>query len=484
MSFFRCFFYLYVQTKIMKRKDELLSYLATPERIKERRFSVAGREAVILFNPNITDVEVIRTIIYAMERSKTFDLETLIKDVVFAAELEIKCDDVMDDLMVGNSVVIIDQVPGYLVFSTPKWEKRSIVESTAEPTLQGPRESFIEDLKTNLSLLERRLRTPAFAIEKMKIGRLSNTSVAICYISTVADPKIVNMVRERLKKIDIDGIIDSHYLEPFITNHPYAMFSQVGRSEKPDVVAAKLLEGRVAILVDGSPMTLTIPFILLENYHNPEDYYDQSSFVSFLRGLRFFAILLAIILPGTYVAFQVFHFNVIPLKLLITILNSLEGIPLSPLPEIMLVILLFEVIREASVRMPRGVGMAMSIVGALVLGETAVNAGMISPPAVMIVALSSIALYTAPEQASTVTILRILFVLFGGLAGIYGVISGIVLLMVILVNFDSFGTPYLAPFAPLILSDLRDSLFKESIIDKKNRPLSIPNINSKRMSKK
>lgn len=475
---------MYVQTKNMKRKDELLSYLATPERIKQRRFWVAGKEAVVLFNPNITDLEMIRTVIYAMERSKSYDLETIAKDCVFAAELEIKPGEVMDDLMVGNSVVIIDKVPGYLVISTPKWDKRAIAESTSESVLHGPRESFIEDIKTNLSLLERKLRTPALAIEKMKIGRLTNTTVALCYISTVADPRLVNLIRERLKKIDVDGIIDSHFLEPFIVNHPYSMFSQVGNTEKPDVVAAKLLEGRVAIMIDGSPMVLTVPFLLLENYHNPEDHYDQVSFVSFLRGLRFFAILLAIILPGVYVALQVYHFNVIPLKFLITIINSVEGIPLSPLPELLLVLLLFEVIREASVRMPRGVGMAMSIVGALVLGETAVSAGMISPPAVMIIALSSIALYTAPDEVPSVSILRIFFVLFGGIAGIYGIISGIILLIVVLVNFDSFGSPYLAPFAPLILPDLKDSIFRSSIIDNKTRPFSIPNINSKRINKK
>jgi spore germination protein KA len=335
-------------------------------------------------------------------------------------------------------------------------------------------------MKTNLSLLHRKLKTPALAIEKMKIGRQSSTTVALCYISTIAQPKLVNQIREKLKKIDIDAIIDTHYLQPFLEAHPYSMFHQTGMSEKPDVVAAKMLEGRVAVIVDGSPLVLTAPFIMIEDFQSSNDYYKRSPFVSVLRILRFAAILIAVLLPGLYVALQVYHFNVIPVRFLITLMNALKGIPLTALPEVLFVLLLFEVIREASVRMPSAVGMAMSIVGALVLGETAVSAGMISSPSVMIIAISSIAVYTVPNQVGTISLLRVFFTILGGIAGLYGLIIGTLFIATTLVNMDSFGTPYLAPISPLIFEDLKDSIYMQSQLSRTDRPRSIPNINKTR----
>ena len=346
--------------------------------------------------------------------------------------------------------------------------------------MRGPREGFIEDIKTNLSLVKRRLRTPALAVEKMRIGRISSTTVAMVYLSTVASPKMIEMVRRRLRSVDIDCVTDSYYLRPLIEEHPYSIFSQSGVSEKPDVVCAKLAEGRVAIIVDGSPTVITVPFLMIEDFQSSEDYYERNVFSSFLRILRLISLVTGILLPGFYVALQMFHQEVIPVRFLGTLINAIEGIPLPPLSEVLFVLILFEIIREASVRMPRAVGMAMSIVGALVLGETAVKAGMISSPAVMIVALSSISLYTVPNQVGTMSLIRIIMLIAGGWFGFLGLLIAIVVISYRLVTLDNFGVAYMAPFAPKVKSDLNDALVRAPINTIKTRPRSIPNINHTR----
>ncbi|MCL2675633.1 MAG: spore germination protein [Firmicutes bacterium] len=464
----------------MEKVDKILSYMATPDKITKREFLVGEKQAVALFSPELTDNFAIRALIYALERADGASLDELSKNAVYSAAAEVKHGEVMDDLLSGDSVVVVDGMEGFLVISTRKWETRAIAEPPSEAVLRGPREGFIEDLRVNLGLLSRRVKSPAFAVEKMKIGRVSSTAVALCYISTIAHPKVINRIRKKLQSIDIDSLGDTNYLPPLIEPHPYSIFHQTGSTEKPDVAAAKMMEGRVVILVDGSPIALTAPFLFVEDFQTGEDYYRHNVIASLLRMLRYVAAFLAIMLPGFYAAIQIFHIDMIPLKFLVTLLNAVEGIPLKPLTEILLVLLLFEIIREASVRMPRTVGMAMSIVGALVLGETAVRAGIISSPAVMIIALSSIALYTVPDEVGTFSMLRIVFTFLGGIGGIYGLVFGVLIVITELVNFDSFGTPYLAPLSPLVFPDLKDSFYRGSLRNMNKRPESVPNINQTR----
>lgn len=468
----------------MNRADDLLKDFATPEIMTRRDFYIGKKVGSIIFHPDLTDSEIIREVIRAAERCSEKDLtmKNLCDKIVYASEVTVMNvkSKVIDRLLSGDCIMLLDKIDGYLVINARKWDKRAVSEPPTETVMRGPREGFIEDLKTNLSLLERKLKSPALAIEKLQIGRVSSTNVALIYVSTIADSSIVDKIRRKLNSIDIDAIVDSHYIQQFLEEHPQSIFNQTGVTEKPDIVAAKLLEGRVAIVVDGSPMVLTLPFILVEDFHSGEDYYDRSSFSSFLRVLRYIAIIVAVILPGFYVSMQIYHYNVIPIRFLITLMNAVKGIPLPPLAEIIFVLMLFEIIREASVRMPRAVGMAMSIVGALVLGDTAVKAGMISSPAVMITALSSIALYTVPNQVGTNGLLRLIFTLVGGLGGLYGIIIGAIFLIHYLASLDSYSTPYLAPFAPTVKPDLKDALLKSPLVKLNKRPISIPNINKTR----
>lgn len=382
----------------------------------------------------------------------------------------------------GTALFLEDEKEIYL-FSVKKWERRSVSEPPTSSVLKGPREGFTEDINVNTSLLRRRLRDKHLVIRESTFGRYSGTAVAVCYLSNVAAKETVDLLNERLSHIDIDGIIDSSYITKFIEDDPSSLFPQVGSLEKPDVVAAKLLEGRVAILVDGSPIALTVPHLLIESFQDSQDYFKRNSRVTVTRFLRLFGAMIALFLPAVFVAVQEFQYQILPLKFLITILNSTNGTPLSPTLEMVLVLIIFDILNEASVRMPRYVGMALSIVGAIVLGETAVSAGLLSSPAVLVTALSSIGLYLVPDDVGTYSLLRLVFVATAALLGILGILFAVALLTRHLVTLQSFGSDYTSPYAPLAEGDLKDGFVKRELPDMTRRPQSIANQNATRIKK-
>lgn len=471
----------------MDNVERILNKFTTPSNIVTHEFKCGKLSGAVMVNPDLSDSTIVRAVIYALgcaDNSRLGSLDDFERYAVLEAETEISSDidDCLNKLLNGDALLCAEGDDRYMIIAARSYQTRGITEPPTETVMLGPREGFIEDLKTNLSLLERRLKTPDLAMDKIQVGRQTQTNVAICYLSSVAEPKVVAKIKKRLSEIDIDGIVDSHYLVPYIEEKPLSLFSQTGLSEKPDIVAAKLLEGRVAIFVDGSPMVITVPFVIVEEFQSGEDYYQRSSFATFVRVLRFLGILLATLLPALYVALQNFHYTLIPVRFMITLMTAIKGLPLSPMTETLFVLLLFEIIREASVRMPRAVGMAMSIVGALVLGETAVKAGIISSPAVMITALSSIALFTVPNLIGSMSILRLLYTLIGGLFGLFGLILSVLITVHYVCALNAYDSPYLAPIAPLIYSDFKDSIERAPLTAMKKRPKSIPNTNPTRQA--
>ncbi len=447
-------------------------------------FICCGVRGEVLASADLTDQEGLRDMLGAIKRAagEEISYDILINRILVTPDVQIVTEEAeaIKNLLSGDALVFLDGEDGCICVNLRKYEMRAVTEPPTSGVTQGPREGFIENLKTNMSLIERKLRTPKLKVERMKIGRQTSTDVAVVCIEGIADEKIFKNVLRRLKKIDIDGVLDTHYLQNYSEPRPYSVFNQVGICEKPDICAAKLLEGRIAILCDGSPIALTVPFMFFEEVQSAGDYYQRAPFSSFLRIVRLIALLFGIFLPGFYVALEIFHFSVLPLQLLQTIINATKGVPLPPLAEVLFVILLFEIIREAGIRMPQSMGLAMSVVGALVLGETAVNAGMIGSPAVMIVALSSISTYTVPDAADSSAIMRLVFTLIGGFLGLYGLLIGGVFLLVYLVGLNGFRTPYLAPYAPAVSRDKKDGLLKAPTIDMTDRPESMPQINRKR----
>ncbi|MDR3263796.1 MAG: spore germination protein [Clostridiales bacterium] len=381
----------------------------------------------------------------------------------------------------GDAALLIQNAESFFLFGIKNQPSRSITEPPTSTVLKGPREGFTEDMKTNTVLLRKRLKNRSFVIETMRIGRYTSTGVSIAYISGIADPKIVAKIKERLQAIDIDGIIDSSYLAEFLKERKFSMLKQIGVSEKPDIVTAKLLEGRVAIIADGSPIVLTIPFILLEDLQDSSDYYKNDVRAFFIRMIRIIGEIMAMLLPGFFVAVLTRHYQLLPMNFLVSIITSVHELPFTAEIEMIFVLLIFEILNEASVRMPRYIGMSLSLIGAIILGDTAVKAGLISSPTVLIAAMSNIGIYCIPDQISSFSLFRLSLVLASSLFGFFGLILCTIAIVAYMLTYNSYGAPYLAPFAPYIGGDIKDSIEKESLINMKNRPGSIPHDSDVRM---
>ena len=381
----------------------------------------------------------------------------------------------------GNAIILENGLDNALLVSVAGGMKRSIQEPPTSAVVKGPREGFIEDIHTNKALIRKRLKSKDLNILEMQVGEKTKTLVSIMYLSSIADEKVVNAVKTKIQNIQIDGILDSFYIAQFLQRGKDKFFKRVGTTEKPDILVSKLLEGRVAVVVDGSPIVLTVPFLLFEDLQSVEDYYDIPAKATLSRFIRFFGIFISILLPGLYVALESYHYKVLPINFLINLLGSLENLSLPPMLEILFVIFLFDILNEASVRMPKQLGMALSIIGALILGDTAVQAGIISSPSIVVVAISGITLYIIPDQVPETSILRSIFTVIGGIAGFYGLLCSSVILAVYLISITSFGSPYLAPYAPSITKDKKDGIIKAPLTDMKTRPFSISSKNKKRM---
>lgn len=366
----------------------------------------------------------------------------------------------LDAVLGANIVVLFDGDDTGLILKLPGFETRPVEEPHTESVVRGPREGFVETLSVNLSMLRRKIKSPDLRLDRVQVGRVTKTDVCVAYIKGVVNPKIVVEVKKRLGRIDIDGVLESGYIEEFIEDAPFSIFPTVGNTEKPDKVAAQLLEGRVAIFTDGTPFVLTAPYLFVESIQTSEDYYSRRFSSSVFRTLRILALLFTTGLPALYVALSAFNPEVLPTPLLLTMASSREGIPLPALGEVLVMGVIFETLREAGVRLPRPIGQAVSIVGALVIGEAAVSAGLVSAPAVIITAITGISSFVVPSQSEAHLFLRLFFILMAGFAGFFGLFLGFALVLIHLVSLRSFGVPYLSPAAPLTTGDLKDTFIR------------------------
>ncbi len=383
----------------------------------------------------------------------------------------------------GDVVLLLDEEDCAFVFSLRKFEHRAIAEPPTQSVIKGPREGFIEAIKPNLALLRQRIKSPDLVVKTFQVGRYSTTSVAVVHISGIAERHIVEDICNRIEHIDIDGVIDSAYVLSFIQTRKNSIFLQAGTTEKPDVAAAKLLEGRIAILVDGSPIVLTLPYLIFEDVQDGYDYYSGDWRATMVRFFRLIGAMLSLLLPGAYIALQTYHFQLLPLKFLMTLMSATTSIPFPPAIEMLVVLLLFEILNQASIRMPRYFGISLSVVGAIVLGDTAVKAGIISSPSVLVIALSAVGIFCIPDQVGTMSILRLLYLLTSAVIGFVGMIVLTIIILGYLATLDNFGTPYLAPYAPRINPDLKDGVFKSGFSSMELRPYSIPTKNRTRINK-
>ena len=462
--------YFNIQEEIQKLKKQFNNSVDFAFRVYKKD----GKKIGLIFLKSIIDQNLLSSAIYFPLQTYSMPLTfESVKNIIKCADVKIiEKDNLIQDILDGKIIILTDFSDQILSVDLLKFPTRAPTEPPTSPVIQGPREGFVEDLQTNITLLRRRIKSENLSLEVLRVGSQTKTKVCIAYINGIANKKIINNIKSKLKKITIDGVLDSYYILSFLEDRPNSLFKQIGNTEKPDVICSKLLEGRVAIIVDNSPIVLTIPYVVIEDLQNSNDYYTNHHYSSFVRTIRLLGILIAVVAPGFYLALQLFHYSILPLNFLITIADTTQGLPFTPFLEILFIFLLFQILYEVSLRLPSYLGLATSVVGALILGDTGVKAGLISPPGVIIVALAKIALYTIPEQASQISILQVIFIIIGGSLGLAGIVSGLVYIINYLNIIDSYGTPYLAPYSPRISSDLKDGIITEPITKMKSRPKS------------
>jgi hypothetical protein len=367
-------------------------------------------------------------------------------------------DEVCHHLSSGDTVLLIDGYGMALVAGTRSWQGRSIQASENEVVVRGPKEAFTETLRFNTALLRRRIKSTHFKIETFVLGRVTKTDVVLCYIETIAPADLVAEVKKRLQQIDIDGILDSGYLEEFLQDNRYTIFPQMEYTEKPDRVCGHLLEGQVCIIVDGSPMALITPTSFPRFWNASEDYYERYIPASLFRLIRWFAFFISLLLPSLYVAALTYHPEMVPTSLYLTIAAAREGVPFPVFVEALVLEFTFELLREAGIRLPRGIGPAISIVGALIIGDAAVRAGLVSTPTVVIVAFTGIASFAVPSYNAgiSVRIARFGFLVASGFLGLFGITIAALIMIIHMCSLQSFGLPYLSPLAPFSLREMSD----------------------------
>lgn len=381
-----------------------------------------------------------------------------------------KTADAIKEISAGNAVLLVDGESDFFIIGVKMPPMRAVAEPPTQVAVHGPREGFIEDIKINLGLIRKRIKTENLQVKTFTIGEKSQTAVAIVYVEGLCPKGLPERIQKEITQNKIDIVPDSSYIAQFMTKRPRSLFKRCGTAEKPDVFCAKVCEGRVGIVVDGSPICLTVPYMLVEDFQSVEDYYITSYRATTLRILRIASLLIGIFLPAIYITAQLFKIQIIPFQLLLKISSSVAGLALSPSVEMFLTLFVLEVLNEASIRMPKYVGLALSVVGALVLGDTAVKAGVISTPAIIIIAFSAICLYTVPNNVETTTTLRWMALIIAGSIGPLGIVLFVAYVICYIVSEQSYGVPLAAPFAPLVKGDLYDSFVKANMYTLKDRP--------------
>lgn len=358
--------------------------------------------------------------------------------------------DAIEGILAGNSGIFVDGYPSVFLVETKAWPHRGVARPVTENVVRGPQDAFVEDMRTNTALVRKRLRNDAVVTEMLKVGRLTKTDCAVMYINGIVNPRLVKEVKRRLKAIKIDYVQDSGMVQQLIEDNAYAVISGILSTERPDRVAAYMAEGHVAIILDGNPFALVIPVVFWGLLHSPEDYYLFWPFAVLLRWVRLLAFTVALLTPAVYVAITNFHPEMIPTDLLYAIAASREKVPFPVIAEVFLMEVSFELIREAGIRIPTVIGPTIGIVGALILGQAAVTASIVSPILVIVVAITGLGSFAIPNYSLSFSlrILRFGFIVLGAMFGFYGIAVGLFIMVMQMCGQKSFGVPFMSPVAP------------------------------------
>jgi spore germination protein len=413
--------------------------------------------------------------------------ETMAHEVLSAFELKqvSSFDDVILAILSGETAIFVEEVLQVFIVDSKGWKSRTIEEPQTEATIRGPREGFTEDIRTNTALVRRRIRDTHLRFESFVIGTRSKKDVFLVYLDGIVHPELIKEARRRLNSIHIDDIEGSSQIEHWITDSYLSPFPIIQNTERPDKVTGALIQGKLAILVDGDPFVLVFPIAFISNIHSPEDYYQNWLISTSTRVLRMIGAFIATFLPALYIALVEYHHGMIPSKLAFSIAGAREGVPFPAVVEAFIMEFTLELLREAGLRLPKPIGQTIGIVGGLVIGEAAVSAGIVSPIMVIVVAITAISSFALPSYSFAISIRMIRFgvMLAAALFGLYGIILSYIIINIHFVSLTSFGVPYSTPFAPLFIKDWKDLILRVPTLFMTKRPQMMQTKDSKRTNK-
>ncbi|MBQ7136846.1 MAG: spore germination protein [Bacilli bacterium] len=446
-----------------------------------RNIKISTQDIYIIFSEvlcdgrNINDF-IVRNISKLVLTNNTTNLYSLIFNTISGTNLKETKNiyEAIDYIFKGFSLILVENK--FIIVEMRASIDRGINSAESEVSIIGPKDSFNENFNTNLGLIRRRIRTNELYLKTLFIGKNSNTKVGICYMNNIARDELVNNVVTKLEKINIDGIIDSGYIREKLIKKD-SVFPVINITERPDNVSQALLEGKIIIIVDNSPYVMIIPTFFIDFLHTPDDYYQKPINTSFIRIIRLIGFFIAIFLPAYYISVTTHNTSSIPISLLTNFTSQRLTVPFPAFIEALIMIICFEILRESDARIPSKMGTSVSILGGLVIGESAVSAGLVSPIMIIVIAISAISglIFTSNALTSAIRYYRIFLLILSTFFGIYGIFIGLIFLITKLCSITSFGFPYMAPLSPIIKSELKDTIIRTKKKNKNNRnPLLAP----------
>ncbi|MWC28077.1 spore germination protein [Paenibacillus sp. MMS18-CY102] len=460
---------------------------------------VNGQSAALAYTDGLVDTQkiqqfVIESLTFDYGETVTLDMpeaiahepfpELLRRSILKAGEIQqhSRMDLTIRSIVSGFAVLLLDGYPCAITMDMKLFPDRQVGPSETEPGVRGPKDAFTENVRKNTALVRRRIKDPNLRIESFEIGRVTQTDVFMLYIKGIARESVIEEARARLTRIDTDAILESGYIEDMIQDNAWSPFPTVYNTERPDVTAAELLEGKVIIMIDGTPFVLVIPALFVSFFHASEDYYQRFDVSSLIRMLRSVGVFFTLLGPSLYIALTTFHQEMLPTQLIVSLVAQREGVPFPAFVEAMLMEITFEVLREAGVRMPRTFGPTVSFVGTLVIGQSAVEAGIVSPAMLIVVAFTAISSFVIPSTSMSISLrmLRFPFMVLSATFGLIGMMAGIIVLVLHLCSLRSFGVPYMSPLAPFTSQDIKDTLFRVPQWAMKTRPRQVAKQTGKR----
>ncbi len=448
---------------------DLNTIMGSPSGVLINRIEVSGIKCILLSFDGMTSLQTMTQLILRplegieIRRATPYELKSHIKSKLIFSNDTIECftyGEMIKKLMSGFVFLFIDKTEGVMGYGVQGFEKRTITEPSSETALKGGREGFTEAINTNICLIRRRVKSPSLRFERMTIGEKSRTDISLVYFSDKADKEMIEKVRKRLSGTELETVLSSGYIKPFLESGNFGFFDTVGSTERPDVLCGKILEGRIAVLIDGSPYALIVPYLFTENFQTIDDYSSRPFYAFFIRMIKIVGFIIAVLLPAVYVAVATYHPEFFNEKLLLILAKAESEAPLPLFAEAFIMLLLYELIKESAIRLPKAIGGAVGIVGGLIIGDAAVSSGIVSTPLLIAIALSVTASFVIPTLTESITLLRFVFLAAGSMGGLFGIAVILSFVLFNITSEDNMGIPYFAPVSPFVKRSMGDTVIR------------------------